>query len=182
MKKYLGAILLFDVLLPALLLGIPGCILLWAMISFQVFAESKTAEFSAHQDRIRSVEVLNRELQPVQAKAPLLRTLLSNNDIESRIDHTVQAALEKFSPEEIARTLDDSLYGPSPIGQAIGDGHRLSLKFSSRWEPLTAVALDWETHCPNLLLETLSISRAAAAPASEPHLDAALSYFVITEN
>jgi hypothetical protein len=182
MKKYLGAILLFDVLLPALLLGVPGCILLWALVSFQQFAESKTAEFSAHQDRVRLVEALNRELQPVQAKAPLLKTLLSPNDIESRIDHSIQAALEKFSPDEIERTLNDSQYGPSPIGQAIDDGHRLSLKFASSWEPLTAVALDWETHCPNLLLETLSISRSAAAPAAQPHLDAALSYFIITEN
>jgi len=182
MKKYLGAILLFDVLLPGLLLGVPASILLWALISFQQFAESKTAEFSAHQDRVRFVEVLNRELQPVQAKAPLLRTLLSNTDIESRIDRSIRAALEKFSPDEIERTLNDSQYGPSPIGQAIGDGHRLSLKFSSRWEPLTAAALDWETNCPNLLLETLSISRSAGAPTSEPHLDAALSYVIITEN
>ena len=96
MKKYLSAILVFDVLLPALLLGLPGCILLWALISFQGFADSKTAEFSAHQDRVRLVEALNRELQPVQAKAPLLKTLLSNKDIESRIDHGILAALEKF--------------------------------------------------------------------------------------
>ncbi len=73
MKKYLSAILVFDVLLPALLLGIPGCILLSALISFQQFAETKTAEFSAHQDRVRFVESLNRELQPVQAKVPLLK-------------------------------------------------------------------------------------------------------------
>ena len=64
MKKYLSAILVFDVLLPALLLGLPGCILLWALISFQGFADSKTAEFSAYQDRVRFVEALNRELQP----------------------------------------------------------------------------------------------------------------------
>jgi hypothetical protein len=182
MKKYLSAILVFDVLLPALLLGIPGCILLWALISFQQFADSKTAEFSAHQDRVRSVEALNRELQPVQAKAPLLKTLLSNNDIESRVDHGILSALEKFSPDEIERTLHDSQYGPSPIGQTVGEGHRLSLKFSSRWEPLTAAALDWETSCPNLLLETLSISLSPGAQISAPHLEATLSYFVITEN
>jgi hypothetical protein len=182
MKKYLSAILVFDVLLPALLLGIPGCILLSALISFQQFAETKTAEFSAHQDRVRSVEALNRELQPVQAKVPLLKTLLSNNDIESRVDHSILAALEKFSPDEIERTLHDSQYGPSPIGQAVGDGHRLSLKFSSRWEPLTAAALGWETSCPNLLLETLSISRSTGLQTSSPYLESTLSYFVITEN
>jgi hypothetical protein len=182
MKKYLSAILVFDLLLPALLLGLPGCVLLWALISFQGFAETKTAEFSSHQDRVRLVERLNRELQPVQAKAPLLKTLLSNNDIESKVDHSILGALEKFSPDEIERTLHDSQYGPSPIGQAISDGHRLSLKFSSRWEPLTAAALDWETRCPNLLLETLSISRSPGSQTSAPHLESALSYFVITEN
>jgi hypothetical protein len=182
MKKYLSAILVFDVLLPALLLGVPGCILLWALISFQQFAETKTTEFGAHQDRVRLVEALNRELQPVQAKLPLLKTLLSNKDIESRVDHSILAALEKFSPDEIERTLHDSQYGPSPIGQAISDGHRLSLKFSSRWEPLTAAALDWETRCPNLLLESLSISRSAGLQSSSPYLESALSYFVITEN
>jgi hypothetical protein len=182
MKKYLSAILLLDALLPALVLGLPGFVLLWALMSFQNFVDTTAAEFSAHKDRMRQIEVLNRELQPVQAKAPLLQALLSANDIEARVDRSMLAALEKFSPDEIARTLDDSLYGPSPIGQAIGDGHRLSLKFSTRWEPLTAAALDWETHCPNLLLETLSISRSAATPASAPHLDAALSYFIITEN
>ena len=182
MKKHLGAILLFDVLLPALLLGVPCALLFWALTSFQQFAENKTAEFGAHQDRVRWTEGLSRELQPLQAKAPLLKQMLSNTDIESRIDQSIQAALEKFSPDEIERTLDDVQFGPSPIGPAIGDGHRLSLKFSSRWEPLTAAAVDWETHCPNLLLESVSINHPPGAPASEPHLEAALSYFIITEN
>jgi hypothetical protein len=182
MKKYLGAILIFDALLPALLLGLPGGVLLWALISFQNFAETKSADFSAHQDRIRLVEALNRELQPVQAKAPLLKTLLSTSDIESRVDRSILPALGKFSPDEIERTLNDSQYGPSPVGQAIGEGHRLSVRFSSRWEPLTAAALDWETSCPNLLLETLSISRSTAVKTSAPYLESTLSYFIITEN
>jgi hypothetical protein len=182
MKKYLSAILVFDLLVPGLLLGLPGCILLWALISFQQFAKTKAADFSAHQDRVRFVEALKRQLEPVQAKAPLLKTLVSNNDIESRVDHSILAALEKFSPDEIERTLHDSQYGPSPIGQAISEGHRLSLKFSSRWEPLTTAALDWETRCPNLVLETLSISRSAGTPTSAPYLESTLSYFVITEN
>ena len=100
MRKYLSTIVVFDVLLPALLLGLPGCILLWALVSFQQFAETKSAEFSAHQDRVRFVEALNRELQPVQAKVPLLNTLLSNKDIESRVDHGILVALEKFSEFE----------------------------------------------------------------------------------
>jgi hypothetical protein len=182
MKKYLSAILVFDVLLPALLLGLPGCILFWALMSFQQFAETKTAEFSAHHDRVRFVEALNRELQPVQAKVPLLKTLVSSNDIESRVDHGILSALEKFSPDEIERTLHDSQYGTSTIGQAVGEGHRLALKFSSRWEPLTIAALEWETSCPNLLLETLSISRSGGLQTSAPYLESTFSYFVITEN
>jgi hypothetical protein len=182
MKKYLSAILLFDVLLPASLLGLPGLVVLWALMSFQNFAETKVAEFSAHKERIRQVEALNRELQPVQEKVPVLQSLLSPNDIEAKVDHSILAALEKFSPDEIERTLDDSKDGASPIGPAFGEGHRLSLKFSSRWEPLNVAALEWETRCPNLLLESLSIQRAVGSQLSAPYLESTLSYFVITEN
>lgn len=182
MKKHLSAILLFDFLLPALCLGAPCALVYWAAITFQQFAQNKNAEFSADQDRGRMVELLKRDLQPVQGKALLLKQLLSNNDIESRTDRSIQVALEKFSPDEIERTLDDSLYGPSSIGSAMAEGHRLSLKFSSRWEPLTAAAVDWETNCPNLWLESLSISRPVGVQTSDAHLDAELSYFIITEN
>jgi hypothetical protein len=113
---------------------------------------------------------------------PLLQALLSANDIEARVDRSMLAALEKFSPDEIERTLDDSQNGASAIGPAFGEGHRLSLKFSSRWEPLNVAALEWETRCPNLLLENLSIQRAVGSQLSAPHLESTLSYFVITEN
>jgi hypothetical protein len=182
MKKYLSAILLFDSLLPALVLGLPGLVVLLALMNFQNFAETAAAEFSTHQDRIRQIEVLNHELQPVQAKVPLLQALLSANDIEARVDRSILAALEKFSPDEIERTLDDSQNGTSTIGPAFGEGHRLSLKFSSRWEPLNIAALEWETRCPNLSLENLSIQRAVGSQLSAPHLESTLSYFVITEN
>lgn len=182
MKKYLSAILVFDVLLPAVVLGVPGCLLFWALAGFQDFVQTRTADLNEHRDRIRMVEALNRELQPVQAKVPLLQTLLSNNDVEARVDHNILAALDKFSSDEIERTLNDLQYGTSTIGQTVGDGRRLSLKFSSRWEPLNAAALDWETRCPNLLLESLSVQRAAGQPLSAPHLESSLSYFVITEN
>jgi hypothetical protein len=182
MKKYLSAILLLDALLPALVLGLPGFVLLWALMSFQNFVDTTAAEFSAHKDRMRQIEVLNRELQPVQAKAPLLQALLSANDIEARVDRSILAALQKFSPDEIERTLDDSQNTTSPIGPTFGEGHRLSLKFSSRWEPLNVAALEWETRCPNLLLENLSIQRAVGSQLSAPHLESTLSYFVITEN
>jgi hypothetical protein len=182
MKKFLSAILVFDVLLPAVVLGVPGCLLFFALAGFQDFVQTRTADLNEHKDRVRMVESLNRELQPVQAKVPLLQALLSNNDIEARIDHSILAALEKFSPDEIERTLNDLQYGTSTIGTAVGDGRRLSLKFSSRWEPLNAAALDWETRCPNLLLESLSVQRTASQPLSAPYLESTLSYFVITEN
>jgi hypothetical protein len=182
MKKYLSAILLFDLLLPALILGLPGFAVLWALMSFQNFAETKVAEFGAHKERIRQVEELNRELHPVEVNAPLLKALLSPDDIESRVDHSILAALEKFSPDEIERTLNDSKNGASAIGPALGESHQLSLKFSSRWEPLNVAALDWETRCPNLLLESLSIQRAVGSQLSAPYLESTLSYFVITEN
>jgi hypothetical protein len=182
MKKYLKAILVFDLLLPAVFLGLPGCLLFWALVSFQDFVQTKTAELSEHKERVQTVEALNRELQPVQIKMPLLQALLSNNDIEARVDHSIVAALDKSSSDEIERTLNDLQYGTSAIGPAIGEGRRLSLKFSSRWEPLNAAALDWETRCPNLLLETLSIQRVAGQPLSAPYLESRLSYFIITEN
>jgi hypothetical protein len=182
MNKYLSAILLFDLLLPAIILGLPVAGVLWALMNFQNFVETKTAEFSTHQERIRQVEALNRELQPVQAKVPVLQALLSPNDIEAKVDRSILAALEKFSPDEIERTLDESKNGASSIGPAFGEGQQLSLKFSSRWEPLNVAALDWETHCPNLVLETLSIQRAAGSQLFAPYLESTLSYFVITEN
>ena len=182
MKKYLQAILVFDLLLPALLLGIPGCVLFWAFSGFQDYVQARSAELMEHKDRARMVEQLTRELKPLQPKVPGLQALLSNNDIEVRIDRTIGTALDKFSSDEIDRTLNDLQYGTSPIGQNIGEGRRLSLKFSSRWEPLNAAALDWETQCPNLLLESLSLQRASAQPLSAPHLEAAMSYFIITEN
>jgi hypothetical protein len=182
MKKYLSAILLFDVLFPALILGIPGALLILASMNFQSFADAKKAEFSQYESRIRQVAGLERELQPVQAKMPLLRAVLSNNDIEARSDQSIQGALEKFSPDEIEQTLHDFQFGPSTIGENLGEGPRLSLKFSSRWEPLNAAALQWETAFPNFVLESLSIRRIPGSKTMEPYLESTFSYFVITEN
>lgn len=182
MKKYFSSILLFDVLLPAVVLGIPGCLLFFSLAGFQDFVQTRTADLNEHKDRVRLVEALTRELQPVRSKMPLLQALLSNDDIEARIDRSIVAALDKRSSDEIERTLNDLQFGTSTIGQTIGDGRRLSLKFSSRWEPLNTAALDWETKCPNLLLESLSVQRAASQPLSAPYLESAFSYFIITEN
>ena len=182
MKRYLQAMLLFDLLLPALFLLIPGFVLFWAFSGFQDYVQARTAELIEHKDRARMVEVLTRQLKPLEPKVPALHELLSSNDIEARIGHTIGASLDKFSSDEIERTLNDLQYGTSSIGQNIGEGPRLSLKFSSRWEALNAAALNWEIQCPNLLLESLSLERVAAQPLSAPHLEATMSYFVITEN
>jgi hypothetical protein len=182
MKKYLSAIVIFDVLLPALVLGVPGCILLLLFTNFQNFAATKVEEFSQHETRLKQVAALQRELQPVEAEMPLLKAMLSNNDIEARLDHSITATLDKFSSDQIERTLHEFQYGTTAIGANLGEGRRLSLKFSSRWETLNAAALEWETRFPNLALETLSIRRAAESKLSGPYLESALSYFVITDN
>jgi hypothetical protein len=161
MKKYLSAILIFDVLLPALLLGVPGCILLLLFTNFQNFAAAKVEEFSQHETRLKQVAGLQRELQPVAAEMPQLKALLSNNDIEARLNQSMTATLDKFSSDQIERTLHEFQYGTTVIGTNLGEGRRLSLKFSCRWETLNAAALDWETRFPNLALETLSMRREA---------------------
>ena len=182
MKKYLSAILVFDVLLPALLLGVPGGILLLAFTNFQAFAAAKVTEFSQHQTRLKQVATLKRELQPVEAEMPFLKALLSTNDIEARLDHSITVTLDKFSSDQVERSLHEFQYGPTVIGANLGEGRRLLLKFSSRWETLTTAAFEWETVFPNLMLETLSIRRGAESKISGPYLESALSYFVITEN
>ena len=68
------------------------------------------------------------------------------------------------------------------VGPIYGEGHRLSLKFSSRWEPLHAAALTWETELPNLVLESLSIQRAAPSTLFSPSVEAAFTYFAITDD
>jgi hypothetical protein len=182
MKKYLSAILIFDVLLPLILLGIPGFILLFAFGNFQNFAGSKLAEFGEHEARIRQTATLQRELQGVQDKVPLLTNALSNKDIEARLDRSIQTALEKRPADEIDQTLHEFQYGASPIGEIMGEGHRLSLKFSSRWEPLNGAALQWEMNFPNIILESYSFRKIPGSKLVAPSIDSTFSYFVVTEN
>jgi hypothetical protein len=182
MKKYFSAIIVFDVLLPLLIIGIPGCLLLFAFSNFQSFADSKIATFTETRDRARQSAILEAELKPVQAKVPLLKTLLSNNDVEAKLGRAIQTALERLSSDEIDQTLHEFQYGQSSIGDNLGEGRRLSLKFSSHWEPLNSAALQWESAFPNLVLESISIRRAPGTQTSAPYLESSLSYFVITEN
>jgi len=182
MNRYLQSILVFDVGLPALLLGLPALVLLWAFFNFRGLVAERTQEYFDHQDRERQVTILKSQLKEIQAKAPLLKAILSGNDVDARLDHATQAALERYSNDEVERTLCDFESGPSAIGSKYGDGRRVQLKFVSRWEPLNAAALEWESANPNLLLETLSISKATTGTGLGPSLESSFSYFIITEN
>ncbi len=181
MNRYLQSILTFDLALPVLLLGLPGAILLVAFFSFQDLVATRTTEYQDHQDRERQVAALTVQMKDLQPKVPLLKAILSGTDVDARLDQATLAAAEKFSVDEIERTLCDFQSGPSAIGAGYGDGRRVQLKFVSRWEPLNAAALAWETANPNLVLETLSISKTPSGTGTGPSLESAFSYFIITE-
>jgi len=182
MKKYLQAILLFDLALPALFLGLPCCALLWALLRFQSFVVEKQESQAAYETENRQVAALRVELEPMHSKDLLLKALLSNNDIEAKLGSGIATGLEKFSSDDVEQTLHDFQYGPSTIGPNFGDGRTMTLKLSSRWEALNSAAADWETRFPNLVLESLSIDLVPGSAVSTPYLQSALSYFVVTDN
>jgi hypothetical protein len=183
MKKYLKAILLFDLAIPALLLGIPGIGLFIALAGFDSYAASKKDEFEQHTERARQTALLRHQLEPVRDKLPMLKSVLSGADIEARLDREISSALEKFSPDEIESALRDVQPGSFPVPQTFGEGKRLALRLHARWEPLTLAALNLETQQPNLFLESLTLQKSQGS--SEPnssYLESDLSYFIITEN
>jgi hypothetical protein len=182
MNRYLQALLVFDVAAPALLIGLPCGALFWAVLTFQNFLLQKTVDRDAYETRGREVAALSAQLAPTREKVLLLKKLLSTDDIETRLDRDIAAGLEKFSSDEAEQTLHDYQIGPSVIGQNLGDGRRLSLKLSSRWESLNTATADWETHFPTMILETLSIDLTAGSAVSVPYLQSTLTYFVVTEN
>lgn len=182
MSRYLQSILIFDVALPAIMLGIPGLLLLWAFFSFQNLVAARTVDYREHQNRVRQVAALQAQTKDLLTKAPLLKAVLSGNDVDARLDRATEAAAEKYSSDEIERTLCDFQSGPSAIGPSYGAGRRLQLKFFSRWEALNAAALNWESANPNLVLETLSIDKAPTGADLAPSLLSSFSYFIITEN
>jgi hypothetical protein len=182
MKRYLQTILLFDVALPALFLGLPCCVLLWAVLRFQSFVVEKAEAHAGYETQSRQVTTLSAELAPIQAKVVLLRSLLSGDDIESKLGTGIQAGLDKLSSDDVEQTLHDFQFGPSAIGANYGEGRRLTLKLSSHWESLNTATADWETRFPNLVLESLSIDVAPGSAVSSSYLQSALSYFVVTEN
>src|ERR1700730_14765299 len=183
MNRYLKAILFFDLALPALLLGVPGVALWIGLASFDSYADQKKAEFEQHADRGRQMEMLRRQLAPVQDKLPVLKTVLSTRDVEARLDRGIRSALEKFSPDEIETTLHDVQSGSFPVPMTLGEGRQLVLRFYSRWDPLTLASLNWETEQPNFFLESLTLHKPQnITESSNPYLESELSYFVITEN
>jgi hypothetical protein len=183
MKKYLKAILVFDLAIPALLLGIPVIGLSIALAAFDSYADAKKEEFEQHAQRAQQIAVLRHQLEPVRDQLPMLKSVMSGADIEARLDRGISLALEKFSSDEIESTLRDVQPGAFPVQQTFGEGRRLALHFYSRWEPLTLAALNLETQQPNLFLESLTLQKPqSGSEPSSSYLVSDLSYFVITEN
>jgi hypothetical protein len=182
MKKYLQTILVFDFALPLLFIGLPCFALVWAALRFQSFVVEKAEAHTAYETQSRQVATLSAALEPMGAKVALLKTLLSNDDIEAKLGGGIEAGLEKLSSDEVEQTLHDFQYGASAIGPNYGEGRRLTLKLSSRWESLNIATADWEARFPNLVLESLSIDVVPGTPVSAPYIQSALSYFVVTEN
>ena len=169
-------------MLPTLLLGLPCLVILCAVLSVQGLVKIKTAAYTEYLDQSKQDAALQIELQPFRDKIPLLKELVSKNDIETKLGRGVAAAMDRFSPDEIQPTLQDFQTGQSTIGQNLGEGRRLSLKLSSRWGALNAATQQWETRFPNLVLESLSINLEPATTAQAGYLKSVLSYFVITDN
>lgn len=182
MKRYLQTILLFDFALPALFIGLPCCVLFWAVLKFQSFVAEKAEAHAAYETQSRQVAALSAELEPMRAKTLLLKALLSSTDIEAKLVSGIGAGLEKFPPDDVEQTLHDFQFGPSTIGLNYGEGRTVTLKLFSRWESLNSVTADWETRFPNLVLESLSIDVVPGSAASAPYLQSTLAYFVIAEN
>src|SRR6202011_59885 len=110
MNKYLQSILVFDLALPALVLGLPCCALLWAGLWFQGSEAEKAEGRSTDEIQNRQVMSLRAELQPMRPKVTLLKTLLSNNDIESRLGSGIATSLDKLAPGNVEQTLHDFQY------------------------------------------------------------------------
>jgi hypothetical protein len=182
MNKYLQSILVFDLALPALLLGLPCCALFWVGLWFQSTEAEKAEGRSAEEIQNRQMMSLSAELKPMRPKVVLLKALLSDNDIEAKLGSGISTSLDKLTPGDVEQTLHDFQYGLSEIGLNLGEGHRLTLRLSSRWEALNVATAEWEARFPNLILESLSIDLEAGSAVSAPYLKSTLSYFVVTEN
>ena len=122
MNRYLQALLIFDVAVPAFLIGLPCCALFWAVLTFQNFVVEKTAERDEYDNQGRQVAALNTELAPIRAKTLVLKSLLSYGRCRDQAGSRHRAGLEKLSSDEVEQTLHDYQIGPSVIGQNFGEG------------------------------------------------------------
>jgi hypothetical protein len=182
MKRYLPSILLFDFALPLLLIALPCGVLLWAVVAFQNLVIERAEARTAYEMQSRQVAALSAQLDPLQSKVVLLKTLLSSTDIEAKLVSGLGTGMEKVSADDLDQALHDFQYGASIIGPNYGEGRVMTLKLFSRWEALNTVTAEWETRFPNLVLQTLSIDLVPGSAISAPYLQSALSYFVVTEN
>jgi hypothetical protein len=177
MSRYLKAMLVFDVLLPLVGLALPCVGLLLMICSLQEQQGQARELYEAHELRTRQLDIMRNELSAVQAKAQQVKTWLSPENLESRIDQAVSGALERYTQDDIDRTLREYGASGSGAGSFFTQCRSLTLKFSARWETLNLAALHWETETPNLLLESLAIQRANSGNG----LESMLTYAVLTD-
>ena len=169
--------LVFDVVLPLFGLALPCFGLLLMICNLQDQQRQAREDYEAHELRTRQLNIMRNELSAVQAKAQQVRTWLSPENLESRIDQAVSGALERYTQDDIDRTLREYSGSGSGVGSFFTQCRSLTLKFSARWETLNLAALHWETEAPNLLLESLSIQRATSGNG----LESMLTYSVLTD-
>ncbi|MBW0000340.1 MAG: hypothetical protein JO015_14665 [Verrucomicrobia bacterium] len=177
MSRYLKAILVFDVALPLFGLALPCLGLLLMLLNLQEQQRQAAERYEMNELQTRQLTFMRNELSSVQDKAQQVKAWLSPENLESRIDQAVGGALERYTQDDIDRTLREySASGPG-VGSFFAQCRSLTLKFSARWETLNLAALHWESEAPNLLLESLTIQRATSGNG----LESMLNYAVLTD-
>jgi hypothetical protein len=177
MSRYLKAMLVFDVALPLVGLALPCLGLLLMIFNLQEQQRQARELYEAHELRNRQLSIMRNELSAVRDKAQQVKAWLSAENLESRIDQAVSGALERYTQDDIDRTLREYSASGSAVGSFFTQCRSLTLKFSARWETLNLAALHWETEAPNLLLESLAIQRANSGNG----LESMLTYAVLTD-
>src|SRR5690348_888075 len=177
MNRYVKSILVFDVVLPLLGLAVPCAAVFLAVCNLRQQQAQAAERYEAHEARVRQAAALRKELASVNARPEALKALVSPENLEARVDQAIAGALERFTADDIDRTLRD-YGGTAPvIGSYFSQSRRLTLKFSSRWETLNLAAVRWETEQPHLILESLTIQRANSGNS----LESMLTYAVLTD-
>jgi hypothetical protein len=177
MSRYLKAMLLFDVGFPLVGLALPCLGLLLTILNLREGQRRARERYEAHELRTRQLNFMRSELSSVQDKAQQVKAWLSPENLESRIDQAVNRALERYTEDDIDRTLREYSASGSAAGSFFARCPLLTLKFSARWETLNMAALQWESEAPNLMLESLIIQRASSGNG----LESMLTYAVLTD-